>query len=76
MTISKLPRARPLSDDERIVITGMGLVTPLGTGIDPFWEGVLQGRSGIRRTAHASDLACTIAAEVPDFEPQKTAILL
>ena len=55
----------------RVVVTGIGVVTPLGIGKDAFWEGIANGRSGVRRITRfdASDLTCQIAAEVPDFEP-------
>ena len=51
----------------RIVITGMGLVTPLGTGLLPNWQALLAGRSGISRIDgfETSDLACQIAGQVP-----------
>jgi len=35
--------------DRRVVITGMGAVTPFGTGVDPYWEALIDGRSGITR---------------------------
>ncbi len=56
----------------RVVITGLGAVTPLGSSIPLFWEGLLAGRSGIRRITQfdASDLPCQIAGEIPDFEPE------
>jgi len=58
----------------RVVITGVGLVTPLGTGTQTTWDSILQGKSGIRRISHfdaeATGMACTIAGEVPDFEPE------
>jgi 3-oxoacyl-[acyl-carrier-protein] synthase II len=49
----------------------MGAVTPLGIGVDAFWDGLVSGRSGIRRIEHfdASDLDVKIAGEVPDFVP-------
>ncbi len=34
-------------EDQRIVVTGMGLLTPLGIGIDSFWAGLVEGRSGV-----------------------------
>jgi 3-oxoacyl-[acyl-carrier-protein] synthase II len=56
---------------KRIVITGLGGVTVLGSSIDLFWEGLLAGRSGIRRITQfdASPFPCQIAGEVPDFDP-------
>ncbi|MBI5675131.1 MAG: beta-ketoacyl-ACP synthase II [Nitrospirae bacterium] len=54
----------------RVVITGAGMVTPLGTGTEKSWMGLIEGRSGVRRITHfdPADLPCQIAAEVPDFE--------
>jgi len=56
----------------RVVVTGVGLVTPLGTGTETSWSSLLEGKSGIRRIsrfdAEATGMACTIAGEVPDFE--------
>jgi len=56
----------------RVVVTGMGAVSVLGTGLRPFWEGLLAGRSGIRRITQfdASSLPCQIAGEVPDFNAE------
>ena len=57
----------------RVVITGMGAVTVLGTGLRKFWEGLLAGRSGIRKITQfdASAFPCQIAGEVPDFNPEQ-----
>lgn len=54
----------------RVVVTGVGLITPLGTGTEKSWNGLLDGRSGIRRITQfdASLFTCQIAGEVPDFE--------
>ena len=51
----------------RVVITGLGLVTPLGTGVEHVWQGILDGRSGIGPiTAFDTEgYGCTIAGEVP-----------
>lgn len=56
----------------RVVITGVGAITPLGTNATIFWEALLQGRSGIRRITSfdASSLPCQIAGEIPDFQPE------
>ncbi|NMB24700.1 MAG: beta-ketoacyl-ACP synthase II [Firmicutes bacterium] len=55
----------------RVVVTGIGAVTPFGIGKDALWEGIANGRSGVRRITRfdASDLASQIAGEVPDFDP-------
>ncbi|MBI4847712.1 MAG: beta-ketoacyl-ACP synthase II [Nitrospirae bacterium] len=54
----------------RVVITGVGMVTPLGTGTQKSWEGLIAGRSAIRKITrfNADGMPCQIAAEVPDFE--------
>jgi 3-oxoacyl-[acyl-carrier-protein] synthase II len=56
----------------RVVVTGVGAVTPLGIGVDAFWSGLTAGRSGIRTIQHfdASNLDVRIAGEVPDFVPK------
>jgi 3-oxoacyl-[acyl-carrier-protein] synthase II len=55
------------------VVTGIGLVTPLGTGTETTWQGLVAGRSGIRRLTRfdASCIPVEIAGEVPDFEPER-----
>jgi 3-oxoacyl-[acyl-carrier-protein] synthase II len=55
----------------RVVVTGLGLITPLGTGVDKTWSGLCAGKSGIRRITKfdPSDHACQIAGEVTDFNP-------
>src|SRR5690606_81588 len=57
----------------RAVVTGLGAVTPLGIGVNAFWDGMTSGRSGIRHIEHfdASDLDVKIAGEVPGFEPKE-----
>ena len=55
----------------RVVITGMAVTTPLGTGIDTFWNSLLQGKSGIRSITKfdTEKFTAKIAGEVPDFDP-------
>jgi 3-oxoacyl-[acyl-carrier-protein] synthase II len=54
------------------VVTGLGLVSPLGTGVEKNWQAILEGRSGIRKiTRFATDgFPSRIAGEVPDFKPE------
>ena len=51
----------------RVVVTGLGLVTPLGCGVEPTWERLLACRSGAGRVTDfpVDDLACQIACQVP-----------
>ncbi|PTW60443.1 3-oxoacyl-[acyl-carrier-protein] synthase II [Breoghania corrubedonensis] len=51
----------------RVVVTGLGMVTPLGCGVDVTWSRILEGRSGAGRpdTFEVSDLACQVACEIP-----------
>ena len=53
----------------RVVVTGVGLVTPVGTGVAKTWEGLCAGKSGVGPISRfdASDFAVQIAAEVKDF---------
>lgn len=53
----------------RVVITGLGAVSPLGSSLEQYWEGLESGRSGIRRITHfdPGSLPCQIAGEIPDF---------
>ena len=55
----------------RVVITGLGAVTPLGATLEGIWNNLLEGRSGIRKITQfdASGLPCQIAGEIPDFNP-------
>src|SRR6187200_3567117 len=51
----------------RVVVTGLGMVTPLGCGVDATWKRILAGRSGARRidTFQVDDLPCQIACVIP-----------
>ena len=56
----------------RVVVTGLGMVTPLGTGVEKNWEAACSGRSGIGPITKfdATDFASQIAGEVKDFRSQ------
>ncbi|MBC8414479.1 beta-ketoacyl-ACP synthase II, partial [bacterium] len=58
-----------MEKQRRVVITGVGMVSPLGTGNEKTWNSLLEGRSGISRITHfdPEGLPCQIAAEVKDF---------
>ncbi len=56
---------------KRVVVTGLGVVSPVGIGKMPFLEALLAGRSGVRRIERfdTTDFPVKIAAEVRDFDP-------
>jgi 3-oxoacyl-[acyl-carrier-protein] synthase II len=56
----------------RVVVTGLGLITPLGTGIQKTWEAICKGSSGIDRITSfdAAEYPVQIAGEVKDFNPE------
>ncbi len=58
--------------DRRIVITGLGAITPLGLTVNDFWEGLISGKSGVGPITlfDASQFSVKIAAEVKDFHPE------
>ncbi len=60
-----------MSNMKKIVITGMGAVTPVGIGIDEYWKNITEGKSGIDtiKTFDPSELAVQIAGEVKNFNP-------
>ncbi|MFQ6617399.1 MAG: beta-ketoacyl-ACP synthase II [Fidelibacterota bacterium] len=57
----------------RVVITGMGAVTPIGSGLNQFWESLISGKNGIDTITKfdASEYTVKIAGEVKDFDPLK-----
>ncbi len=59
-----------MSQPTRIVITGMGIASPLGCGIEPVWQRLLAGRSGLRRLPDdmVSDLPAKVGGVVPTIE--------
>lgn len=56
----------------RVVVTGLGAITPIGNSVPEFWEGVKAGKVGIGEITKfdTSDYKVKIAAEVKDFEPK------
>ncbi len=59
--------------NKRVVITGLGAITPIGNNLADYWDGLLQGRNGVGAVTlfDASEHACKIAAEVKDFDPHQ-----
>ena len=53
---------------KRVVVTGLGMVTPLASGVQASWERLLNGQSGISRITNfdVSDISCKIAGQLPD----------
>ncbi|HMM21422.1 MAG TPA: beta-ketoacyl-ACP synthase II [Selenomonadales bacterium] len=56
---------------KRVVVTGLGAITPIGIGVEEYWQSLLAGKSGIGRVTRfdASDYGTQIAGEVKGFEP-------
>jgi 3-oxoacyl-[acyl-carrier-protein] synthase II len=59
-------------DKRRVVITGVGMITPLGIGVEQSWNGLLAGRSGIKKITQfdAANFPTRIAGEVAGFNPE------
>ncbi len=59
--------------NKRVVITGLGAITPIGNNLTEYWDGLLQGRNGdgSETLFDASKHACHIAAEVKNFDPHQ-----
>ena len=62
-----------MSTMRRVVITGMGIQTPLGDELESFWSNLTRGVSGIKRVTlfDVTDYDCQIGGEVPNFDPPK-----
>ena len=61
------------SKRRRVVITGVGVVSPIGIGADAFWRSLVVGRTGIGplRSIPSAGLPCKLAAEIHNFDPLK-----
>ena len=61
-----------MNNDRRVVITGLGAITPLGSDLETFWSNLKNGVSGIRRIEafDTSGYDCQIAGEVRGFDPK------
>jgi 3-oxoacyl-[acyl-carrier-protein] synthase II len=59
-------------EKRRVAVTGLGLISPCGTGVEKSWEALVGGRSGVGPITlfDASRLDCRIAGEVKDFQPE------
>ncbi len=55
----------------RVVVTGLGVISPVGSGIEKFWKSLIEGKSGIRPITHfdASLFDCRISGDVIDYNP-------
>jgi len=58
-------------DRRRVVVTGIGAITPIGNGKDGLWEGVRQGRTGVVEISRfdTSQIQTKVAAQIDDFDP-------
>jgi 3-oxoacyl-[acyl-carrier-protein] synthase II len=64
---------RERTPDTRVVVTGMGIMSPLGNTIDEYWNGLVTGTSGVEyiESFDAREYPCVVAGEVRDFEPEQ-----
>jgi len=60
-----------LADSQRVVVTGLGAITPLGLDVDSFFQGLLDGRNGISKVESfdTEKFTCKIGGEIKDFDP-------
>jgi len=63
---------RERDKNQRVVITGMGAITPMGLDVDQYWNSLISGTSGIDfvTTFDASEYPCVVAGEITDFDPK------
>ena len=58
---------------KRVVVTGMGAVTPIGNNVEEFWDGIKKNKVGIGEITKfdVSEYKCKMGAEVKDFDPKQ-----
>ena len=70
-----------MGKNRRVVVTGMGAITPIGNSVEEFWNGIKEGKTGFGPITYfdTADYRCKLAAEVKDFgqkiRPQNGAVL-
>ncbi|MFQ5870508.1 MAG: beta-ketoacyl synthase N-terminal-like domain-containing protein, partial [Candidatus Zixiibacteriota bacterium] len=60
-----------MNQNRRVVITGMGVVSPVGNSVETYWENLIAGNSGVAEvtTFDIAPYSSKVGAEVRDFEP-------
>lgn len=60
-----------MGKNRRVVVTGMGAITPIGNSVEEFWNGIKEGKIGFGPITYfdTADYRCKLAAEVKDFDP-------
>lgn len=60
-----------MGKNRRVVITGMGAITPIGNSVEEFWNSIKEGKTGFGHITYfdTADYRCKLAAEVKDFDP-------
>ena len=60
-----------MGKNRRVVITGMGAITPIGNSVEEFWDSIKEGKTGFGSITYfdTADYRCKLAAEVKDFDP-------
>ena len=61
-----------MGKNRRVVVTGMGAITPIGNSVEEFWNGIKEGKTGFGPITYfdTADYRCKLAAEVKDFDPK------
>ena len=60
-----------MDKNRRVVVTGMGAITPIGNSVEEFWSGIKEGKTGFGPITYfdTADYRCKLVAEVKDFDP-------